>query len=285
MDWTEGIKRALDYIEKNITEDISAKDIAKEACVSTFYFQKAFSLLCGYSLGEYIRLRRLTLAGSEVAAGNDKIIDIALKYGFDSPDSFTKAFTRFHKITPSAIRKNDAPLKMFAPLKIELSLKGGYIMDYKIVQKEALTFIGMKRTFDSETSLQEIPKFWNQYFSMGMEKKVCPVYAICLDEAKEANKFDYMIGNEYNQNANIPDGFITKTIPAYTWAVFVSIGKMPEALQEVTKKVFSEFLPNSTQYELAGDYSIEYYTDVNDYPKKNQDEAYRSEVWIPVKRK
>lgn len=285
MDWTEGIKRALDYIEKNITEDISAKDVANEACVSTFYFQKAFSLLCGYSLGEYIRLRRLTLAGSEVAAGNDKIIDIALKYGFDSPDSFTKAFTRFHKITPSAIRKNDAPLKMFAPLKIELSLKGGYIMDYKIVQKEALTFIGMKRTFDSETSLQEIPKFWNQYFSMGMEKKVCPVYAICLDEAKEANKFDYMIGNEYNQSDNIPDGFITKTIPAYTWAVFVSIGKMPEALQEVTKKVFSEFLPNSTQYELAGDYSIEYYTDVNDYPKKNQDEAYRSEVWIPVKRK
>lgn len=93
-------------------------------------------MLCGYSLSEYIKRRRLALAGSEVLSTNGKIIDIALKYGYDSPDSFTKAFTRFHSVTPSAVRKEGAVIKSFVPLKIKFSLEGGYIMDYKIVEKD-----------------------------------------------------------------------------------------------------------------------------------------------------
>lgn len=132
MDWIDGMRNAITYIEENITKDISADDIAAKAYVSTFYFQKAFSLLCGYTVGEYIRFRRLALAGSELAITDARIIDIALKYGYDSPDSFTKAFVRFHGVSPSAVRRDGALIKSFAPLKLKFTLEGGYIMDYKI---------------------------------------------------------------------------------------------------------------------------------------------------------
>ena len=105
MEWIESIREAISYIEENITEDLSVNEIADKVNISPFYFQKGFAMLCGYSLSEYIRRRKLTLAGSEVSSTNEKIIDIAIKYGYDSPDSFTKAFIRFHGVTPSAVRK------------------------------------------------------------------------------------------------------------------------------------------------------------------------------------
>ena len=106
MEWIESIREAISYIEDNITKDISIKEIADKVNISPFYFQKGFGMLCGYSLSEYIKGR--TLAGSEVLSTDEKIIDIAIKYGYDSPDSFTKAFTRFHGVTPSAVRKEGA---------------------------------------------------------------------------------------------------------------------------------------------------------------------------------
>lgn len=133
MGWIEGIGEAISYIEENITEEIVIEDIAKKAFMSPFYFQKGFAMLCGFTVGEYIRQRRLTLAVSELVSTDEKIIDIALKYVYTSPDSFTKAFTRFHGITPTAVRKDGAMVKSFAPLKIKFSLEGGYIMDYKII--------------------------------------------------------------------------------------------------------------------------------------------------------
>ena len=129
MNWTNSIQEAIEYIEQHVTDDISAENVANHVHIAPFYFQKGFSMLCGYSISEYIRNRRLALAGSELAATDRKIIDIALDYGYDSPDSFTKAFTRFHGISPAAARKSNAPIKTFAPLKLEISLKGGYLMD------------------------------------------------------------------------------------------------------------------------------------------------------------
>lgn len=103
MDWTTGLQKAIDYIEENLTEELDYTEIASKACVSSFHFQRIFSVMCNFPLGEYIRNRRLTLAGAELNLSNEKVIDIALKYSYDSPDSFTKAFTRFHGITPSAV--------------------------------------------------------------------------------------------------------------------------------------------------------------------------------------
>ena len=145
MEWSESISRAINYIENHITEELTITDIAKQAMISPYYFQKGFSMLCGFTVGEYIKKRRLTFAGSELVSTNRKIIDIALEYGYDSPDSFTKAFLRFHGATPTAIRKGEAMVKSFAPLKIKFILTGGYTMDYKIVKKAPFTVIGGKR--------------------------------------------------------------------------------------------------------------------------------------------
>ena len=163
MNWTDRISNALKYIEEHLKEDIKIVDVANEAYVSSFYFQKAFRILCGFSVAEYIRYRRLSLAGSEVITTNKKIIEIALEYGYDSPDSFTKAFTRFHGVTPTVARKEQLMIKSFAPLKIQFTLKGGSTMDYKIIEKEAFTVLGKARRFDFDCAFNEIPKFWGDH--------------------------------------------------------------------------------------------------------------------------
>ncbi|MEA4890362.1 MAG: AraC family transcriptional regulator [Clostridiaceae bacterium] len=285
MGWIEGIGEAISYIEENITAELTIDNIAKQAFVSPFYFQKGFAMLCGFTVGEYIRQRRLTLAGSELVSTDEKIIDIALKYGYDSPDSFTKAFARFHNVTPTAVRKDGAMIKSFAPLKIELTLEGGYLMDYKIVEKDLFTVIGSSRMFKYETAKSEIPQFWTEHYQTGKGRVVCGMYGVCLDENAGSDEFEYLIADNYDPSAEVPDGFITKTIPKHTWAVFACKGAMPKALQDVNQKIFSEWLPNCRDYEIAAGYNIEMYTNVDDYPKGNQDENYYSEIWIPVKKK
>lgn len=284
MDWIKNISDSIEYIENHITDDIKIDDIAKKVCVSSFYFQTGFSMLCGFSIADYIRQRRLTLAGSELVSTDNKIIDIALKYGYDSPDSFTKAFTRFHNATPTAVRKNGAMVKLFSPLKINLSLKGGSIMDYKIIEKEEFTVIGAIRTFEYETCKEEIPKFWNEHFQSGNGEFVCGMYGINIDESMGHNEFEYLIADDYIEGSEVPEGFITQIIPKHTWAVFAIRGSMPEAMQNVSQKIFSEWLPNCKDYEFAAGYCIEMYTDVREYPNGTQDENYYSEMWIPVKK-
>ena len=118
MESIVGIKNALDYIEAHITEKMDYEQIAREAMLSNYYFQRVFGILCGYTLGEYIRCRRLTLAGEELSSQKVRVIDAALKYGYDSPDSFAKAFYKFHGITPSAARELGAILHALPPLSI-----------------------------------------------------------------------------------------------------------------------------------------------------------------------
>jgi AraC family transcriptional regulator len=283
--WIEGISEAIRYIEENITEELDMKDIAKRAFVSPFYFQKGFAMLCGFSVGEYIRQRRLALAGSELVSTDKKIIDIALKYGYDSPDSFTKAFTRFHGVTPTAVRKDGAMVKSFAPLKIKFRLEGGYLMDYKIVEKDQFTVIGVSRMFRHDTAKDEIPQFWTEHFQTGKGSIICGMYGICLDEGADPDKFEYLIADNYDPSAEVPEGFVTKTIPKHTWAVFACRGAMPKALQDMHSKIYSEWLPNCKDYDIAASYNIEMYTAACDYPKGTQDENYYSEIWIPVKKK
>ena len=285
MGWIEGIGEAINYIEDNITEELTIENIAKRAFVSPFYFQKGFPMLCGFSVGEYIRQRRLTLAGSELVSTGEKIIDIALKYGYDSPDSFTKAFTRFHGITPTAVRKDGAMIKSFAPLKIKFSLEGGYIMDYKIVEKDSFTVMGVSRVFKYDSATTEIPQFWTEHYQTGKGKFVCGMYGISIDESMGLDEFEYLIADNYNPSIEIPSGFVTKIIPKHTWAIFACKGAMPKSLQDVHRKIFSEWLPNCKDYEIAAGYNIEMYTNLADYPQGNQDENYYSEIWIPVKKK
>ncbi|MFV0516993.1 MAG: effector binding domain-containing protein [Aminipila sp.] len=285
MEWIDSITKAIDYIEKNLTDELSVESISNHVLISPFYFQKGFSMLCGFSIGDYIRQRRLAQAAIELISTQEKVIDIALKYGYDSPDSFTKAFIRFHGITPTSARKNGAMIKSFAPLKIIFNLKGGYSMEYKIVEKEAITVIGVQKKFLYENAFSEIPKFWAEHCHKEKGKTVCGMYGINFDESMDGKEFEYMIADEYDGSSAVPSGFVTKTIPAFTWAVFPCIGAMPDSMQSINERIFSEWLPNCKEYEFAAGYNIEMYEDPAGYPKGIEDENYYSEIWIPVKTK
>ena len=273
--WAEGIQSAVDYIEENLTEELDIEDIAAKAYVSPFHFQRIFSVLCGMTVGDYIRCRRLTLAAQELSSSDIKVIDAAVKYGYDSPDSFARAFTKFHGISPSAAKERGASLKAFAPLRIKLTLEGGNFMEYRIVEKASFTVLGVSRSFNSDTSYREIPKFWQEHMTSGGNRKNCGQFGICLDG--DGKNFDYLIADIYKPWEEVPEGCITRVIPEGTWAVFPCRGALPKALQDVNTQIWSEWLPNCRDYKLGGNYDIEMYTKPADDPKDNY-----CEIWVPV---
>lgn len=201
MDWVTGIQKAIDYIENHITEELDYEEIAKNAFSSPYHFQRVFSILCGYTLGEYIRNRRLALAGIELAADKIKVIDAAVKYGYDSPDSFTRAFTRFHGITPSAARGPGVKLSSFTRLSIRISLEGGSSMDYRIEEKPEMILTGFKRFFTgtpAERAVQEenfyVTTRLNQYALSGLAGDHVTRYGIMTDFREEG--YDFYIASQ-----------------------------------------------------------------------------------------
>lgn len=284
MDWIKAVEGAIEYIEENITEDLTIAGIASQVNLSAFYFQKGFAMLCGYTVGEYIRMRRLSLAGSELLSPDVKVIDLAVKYGYDSSDSFTKAFTRFHGSTPTDVRKNRAALKSFARLHIKLSLEGGSVMEYRIEEKAAFKVMGISRVFSYESANTDIPEYWDEVYVGAAHKIVMGMYGICFDAEMSGNQFRYMIADDLQEEAAAEGNLEAYEIPAHTWAVFPCRGPMPLALQEVNRRIFSEWLPAS-RYELSEGYNIEYYSNAADYKEGTSDPEYYAEVWIPVREK
>jgi AraC family transcriptional regulator len=164
-------------------------------------------------------------------------------------------------------------------MPIKFTLEGGITMEYKIIDKESFVVVGTTREFNMETSYAEIPKFWSEHFESGNGKYVCGVYGICFNDTGDNKSFSYMIADNYNQEKVIPGGFITKEIPASTWAIFPCKGAMPKALQDVNTRIWNEWLPNCREYEIAGDFNVEMYSDGD-----TNSEDYYSEIWIPVKK-
>lgn len=284
MNWSEAISKVLEYIEKNLTNEITIDDISKHAYISSIYLQKGFSILCGISIGEYIKNRRLTVASYELINTDNKIIDIALKYGYDSPDSFTKAFTRFHGTTPSKVRRG-SKIREFAPLKINLIIKGGYTMEYKIEEKEAFKVIGLRKNLKYETASTEIPKIWTTFFRKNPFAKIKPKYAINFDSDMGNDTFDYMICDDYNENIKDTKDFDIMEIPKFTWVIFSCVGPTNIKMPEINEKIFKEWLPNSIEYKIAAGYNIEMYSDPSDYKNGVNGENYYSEIWIPIESK
>lgn len=290
MDWITGISKAIDYIEEHITEPTDYARAAKEACSSPFNFQRVFALLCGYTLGDYVRMRRLTLAGEELLSTDAKVIDVALKYGYDSPESFSRAFTRFHGVSPSAVRKG-AAIRSFSRICVKLILTGGSIMEYRIEKKQAAKIICRRREFtkpgDDYTN-REIPEFWNECGRDGSIQKLCGyikdsarfkgLLGVCFSTEMTDSGFPYGIGAEYDGESDPQDFEIVK-IPAYTYAVFTVHGKMPDAFRETYRKICTEFFPQSG-YEYGNGVEIEVYPSAD-----VQNPDYTCEIWIAVKPK
>ena len=236
-------------------------------------------MLTGISIGEYIRNRRLSLAGQEMTLSDVKVIDIALKYGYETPESFSKAFSRFHGISPNQARLEGAVLKSFNRLVIKIRLEGGTVMNYQIVTKEAFKVLAKFKTFTSENSQKGIPAFWDEYIAQGLQDVVPAILGICGKENKETGEFFYGIGTIYRPDNDTPDGFELASVSAGTWAVFQCVGPMPDAIQNMWERIYSEWLPQA-EYEPVDEYDFEYYTDGD-----SQSKDYQSEIWLPVRKK
>lgn len=285
MDWMEAVAAAIEYIENHITEDLTVDLVAEQVNYSSFYFQKGFAMLCGFSLAEYIRNRKLALAGNDIATSDARIIDIAMKYGYDSPDSFAKAFSRFHGVAPMVARKEHVMLKSFAPLKIKLSLEGGYLMDYKIEKKEAFKVLANKKVFSYENAKEVVPLFWQEHYKEGLGKWISGQYGINIDVTMGNDSFDYLIADDYKDGMEVPEALEVCEIPEFTWAVFPCVGPCPKTLQDANIKIFTEWLPALKEYEFAAGYCVEMYDDPMKYKNGTQDDNYYCEIWIPVKQK
>ncbi len=278
---------AVDYLERNLDGEIDIARAADIACCSSFYFQRLFLVISGITLAEYIRRRRLTLAATELASGENKIIDIALKYGYDSPDAFTRAFRNMHGITPQAARTPGKKLEAFPRISFQIILKGGSDMEYRIEKKPGFSFAGRTRKFTTVNgeNFKKIPVWWQEFTASpecSLVRELCgnrpgqvtrgEMLGICFGDA-DAVEFSYGIGVELREGKT-PGQFEKIDVPQTTWAVFDCT---LDDLQEITKRVFSEWFP-STGYEHDNIPEFEVYL-----PEK-PGQPMRCELWFPVKK-
>ncbi|QSX05007.1 AraC family transcriptional regulator [Sedimentibacter sp. zth1] len=286
MNYIQSMQKAIEYMEEHILNDINYEDVAKQVYMSNYHFHRTFSMLTGITANEYIRNRKLSMAGQELIMSNVKIIDIAYKYGYDSPESFTKAFTRFHGVTPNVAKRAGMELKSFNRLIIKIQLEGGTIMDYKIVERKSFKLLAKVKAFRNEIvsdeSNTEIPDFWSECIKAGVIDKLKQntkshnIYGACAPISEKSNCFDYGIGMEYN-GGKLPKGYRIWDVKPTLWAVFKCIGNNGDCIGETWDRIFKEFLPSS-EYNMLDD------TDFELYPEDTNSEVF-CEVWIPVEKK
>lgn len=296
MEWLTRMNNALDYIEENLDGDIDKKELARVACCSEFQFYRLFSFIADITLGEYVRRRRLSRAVYDLKNSGMKIIDIAYKYGYESPESFTRAFQKLHGVTPSKARCEGVILKAFPRLTFYISIKGDVPMDYRIETRADFSVYGFEGVFTTEgcSNLKKIPEFWHESYENGLydrlieadnydsSEELCQIYSICDYRNTGSNyTFPYMLCRTETDSSNVDD-FQIVTVPASTWAIFRSRDhareEIAEVIQELNRRVYTQWLPSSNYEKLDG-YELEKY-----YHDKERN-VYYSESWIRVSKK
>ena len=296
MEWLTSIRGAVAYMEDHLTDDVSLDDVALAVHLSPFFLQRGFSLMTGYGVGEYLRNRRLCQAALDLQGTGEKVIDIAFRYGYETPESFTKAFTRFHGATPTQVREG-AAMRSFLPLTIQISIQGGSKMEPKITPLFPFKLIGFQKVFTYEEAYSEIPKFWNETceryannvyagnppanpYEQALMDNCIGEYGVCIAELG-GGQFRYLIAGKYT-GGPVPEGMVLYEFPRGSWAVFDCIGPNPQTLQSVNTRIFQEWLPGNPDYELCGNATVEWYDCLHG---EMTDADYHSAIWVPVKRK
>jgi len=285
MEWFERMKNALDYLENNMQGELDIEEAARVAYSSAFHFQRMFHMLTGVTVAEYVRRRRLTLAAQELAASDIRVLELALKYGYESPEAFSKAFRKLQGISPSAAREAGIELKAYPRISFHISLKGDKDMNYKLIEKSSLKVFGKSKKVSTKNgeNLLQIPQFWKECDADGFRDGLLSVeggelFGICMNDY-ENECFTYLIAREKTKDIELPEGAEEFTVPAATWAVFESVGPMPGAIQKVWERIYSEWFP-STGYEQANAPQLELYPE-GDASKDD----YKCEIWIPIVKK
>lgn len=281
MEWIERLNTAMTYIEEHLTEEMDYEQLGKIACCSSYHFQRMFSYMAGVPMAEYIRRRKMSLAAAELASG-EKVLDVALKYGYDSPTSFNRAFQKIHGVTPSEAKAGGVSVKAFPPISFKISIKGEAEMNYRIEKKEAFRIIGVSEPLEQEIekNFETVPKMWQK---AAMEGTVLKLSTLIKDEPKAIlgvsacgaeDQWRYYISVA---NSDAPAGeFEEYTVPAATWAIFPGEGSMA-GLQELEKRIVTEWLPSSG-YEYGDAPDIEVYLNADPVNAKY-------EIWLPVVKK
>lgn len=290
MDGLANLNFALQYIEENLAWDVDLKEAARRACCSEYHFSRMFSFLAGITLSEYIRRRRLTLAAFELQAGHARILDVAVKYGYGSADAFARAFQGLHGFPPSSVKTQAVSLKAYPRMTFQLTIQGGNVMNYRIVEKEAFRIVGnMKRVSIQFHGVNpEIESMWRSLTpeSIAELKALSDIEPRGLLQAsvnfseermEEKGSLDHYIGVATSKAC--PEHLTKLEVSEGTWAVFEAVGPFPQTLQNVWGRIYSEWFP-SASYELARGPEI-----VWNESKDISSPAFRSEIWIPVVKK
>ena len=285
MEWLQRLNESIRYLEENLAGEIDYEQAAKIACCSTFHYQRMFSYIAGIPLSEYIRRRRMTAAAFDLQSGGMKVIDAALKYGYESPTAFNRAFQGVHGVSPSMAREEGIRLKAFARISFTISIKGEAEMNYRIEKRDAFTIVGVREHFDMslEESFANVPKFWQETVQSGAVPGIIaamdrePYGLLGVSTCMNGRDFDYYIAVASSRPA--PAGMASYEVPACTWAIFDCVGAMPQALQDLQKRIVTEWLPASG-YEYADAPDIEV------YPEGDQwSEDYKCQAWLPITKK
>ena len=285
MDWLDHLNKAVEYIDEHLESEIDNEQLARIACCSVFHFSRMFSYVAGIPLSQYIRNRKMTAASFDLQTTDIKIIDLSLKYGYESPTAFNRAFKRVHGIAPSTARKKGVKLTAFPPISFTMQIKGEEKMNYKIETKEAFRIVGVSKHYEMniEENFKEVPKFWQKTMITGKIPKILklndtePKGLLGVSTCMNGKDFDYYIAAA--SSLETPKKFDEYTIPSCTWGIFECVGALPNSIQELQKRIVTEWLPTSG-YEYADAPDIEVYFEGN---QKSKD--YVCEVWIPLSKK
>ncbi len=284
MDWLDRMNSAMEYIETNLADTISFDAIAQRACCSTYHFQRMFPFITGVSLSEYIRRRRLTLAAFELQTTDSKVIDVAMKYGYDSPEAFARAFKNLHGIMPTSARDTGVSLKAYPRMSFHISIKGDVEMNYRIEQRGSFEMFGVYGFInaDQKTAFSEVPQFRIKCDDDGSVDLMndllgrfgnTMLHAALYDHTKES--FKYMVCYHLPKGLEIPERFTKLSVPTLTWAIFPE----PQCdMQKLWQRIYSEWFPTS-EYEQVEGPSFEMYYGMARHGNVS------GEIWIPVKKK
>ena len=282
MEWLDRMNKALVYMENNLDGDLSLEKAAQIAALTQYQFQRIFSYMANMPLSVYLRQRRLTKAALDLQKG-DKVIDVSLRYNYESPTAFNRAFQAVHGITPSAAQKPDTVLKAFPRISFQIMIKGEKEMEYRIVKKEAFRVVGVCAPLskDCDENYEFVPGFWSSTRESGIITKMIEMInaepmgmlGVMTGSIEKEDRYYYIA---VSTDKPVPDGMLEFTVPASEWAIFTGSGTS-SSIKDLEKRIFTEWLPTSG-YEWANSPDIEVF--LNDHPTE-----IKYEVWVPITKK